>query len=149
MAKKDKKTTKKITPLELVEDNNEDLVLSVWNTEMKEEKKKKNPKVKWTVKKEKEKKNKTPHIKEHKKDPLVTVADFLWSIKTKHLSDVLIDLMTEKEIKEFAERIEILKLLKKWVTQRVIAKKLWISVTTVSRWSKVLQTGKQSIKKYI
>lgn len=57
--------------------------------------------------------------------------------------------MTEKEIQEFAERIEILRQLQKWVTQRVIAKNLGISVTTVSRWSKVLQTGKEKIKKYL
>lgn len=84
-----------------------------------------------------------------KKDPLASIVKFLWSVKEKHLSDILHDLMTEKEIQEFAERIEILRQLQKWVTQRVIAKNLGISVTTVSRWSKVLQTGKQKIKKYL
>jgi Trp operon repressor len=84
-----------------------------------------------------------------KKDPLTTISDFLWSVKAKHLPDVLFDLMTEKEIQEFAERIAILRQLQKWITQRVIAKNLGISVTTVSRWSKVLQTGKERIKKYL
>jgi Trp operon repressor len=84
-----------------------------------------------------------------KHDPLTVIAKFLWSVKEKHLPDVLHDLMTEKEIKEFAERIEIVKQLNKGITQRVIAKNLGISVTTVSRWSKVLQTGKGKLKKYL
>lgn len=84
-----------------------------------------------------------------KKDPLDLLATFLWSIKAKNLPDVLHDLLTTKEIQEFAERIEILRQLNQGVTQRVIAKNLGISVTTVSRWSKVLQTGKEKIKKYL
>lgn len=84
-----------------------------------------------------------------KKDPLTTISEFLWSVKAKHLPDVLFDLMTAKEIQEFAERIAILRQLQNWITQRVIAKNLGISVTTVSRWSKVLQTGKERIKKYL
>ncbi len=80
---------------------------------------------------------------------IVSLTKFLTWVKAKHLEDVLLDLMTEKEIKEFAERIEILKLLSKKTPQREIAKKLWISVTTVSRWSKVLQSWKGKIQKYL
>ena len=77
------------------------------------------------------------------------IKTYLAWVKAKNLADVLEDLMTEKEIREFAERIEILNLLTKKTPQREIAKNLWISVTTVSRWSKVLQTWKGKIQKYL
>lgn len=154
MAKKGE--TKKVLTTEPVKDNTPKKI------EQKKTKKVKTPKVKAVTKKvsksietpvKTKKKVVTPNVKdikkETKKDPLGTVSDFLWSVKAKHLADVLHDLMTEKEIKEFAERIEILRQLEKWITQRVIAKNLGISVTTVSRWSKVLQTGKEKIKKYL
>lgn len=157
--------TKKVVTTEPIEDNTPKKVVSKIKSKEKKTKKVKSSKIKTpTVKTaankvskyiytpaKAEKKIITPQTKDikAKKDPLVTIAEFLWSVKTKHLSDVLFDLMTEKEIQEFAERIEILRLLQKWVTQRVIAKNLGISVTTVSRWSKVLQTGKERIKKYL
>lgn len=139
MAKKEKKSGKtKVT--------------EVSTKEAQQEENKKKEKQLVTKKKVEKKKTKTtvaPKVVEKKGNPLEVIAKFLWSVKEKHMADVLHDLMTEKEIKEFAERVEILRQLQKWVTQRVIAKNLGISVTTVSRWSKVLQTGKERIKKYL
>lgn len=57
----------------------------------------------------------------------------------KDLKNFIEDLLTPKEIMEIKERIQILKLLKKWLAQRDIAEKLWISVTTVNRWSRILK----------
>ncbi len=62
---------------------------------------------------------------------------------------VLEDIMTPQEIVELGERIELLKRLQFWQTQREIASEMSISVTTVSRGSRVLQFGKQIIKKYL
>jgi Trp operon repressor len=56
--------------------------------------------------------------------------------------DFLEDLFTEKELKDITERVQILRLLKQWKTQRDIAEELKISVTTVNRWAKVLKNGK-------
>ena len=115
----------------------------------KETSSKKNKEMLKKEKVEKVKKVEQKESKEKKHAPLHCITHFISSVKEKHLADILEDLLTEKEIKEIAERIEILKQLHKWVTQRTIAQHLKISVTTVSRWSKVLQTGKQKIKKYI
>lgn len=82
-------------------------------------------------------------------ESLETLAKFLWSIKGKHLPDVLDDLLTPKEIGELTERVRILQMLDEGKPQREIASKLWISVTTVSRGSRVLQYGKKKIKKYL
>lgn len=109
---------------------------------------KNNKKTEKTIKKEKKDAVKNEDAKISDKW-IVSLTKFLTWVKAKHLEDVLLDLMTEKEIKEFAERIEILKLLSKKTPQREIAKKLWISVTTVSRWSKVLQSWKGKIQKYL
>jgi TrpR family trp operon transcriptional repressor len=62
---------------------------------------------------------------------------------------VLIDLLTPAEIREISDRIHILQLLRSGKTQRDIATELGISITTVSRGSRVLQYGGQVITKYI
>ena len=56
-----------------------------------------------------------------------------------YLNSFLKDLLTEKELKDITERIQIFRLLKQGKTQRYIAEKLNISVTTVNRWAKVLK----------
>jgi Trp operon repressor len=53
--------------------------------------------------------------------------------------DFLEDLFTEKELKDITERVQILRLLKQWKTQRDIAEEMKISVTTVNRGAKVLK----------
>ena len=56
-------------------------------------------------------------------------------------------LLTVKEYKEIATRIEILKRLNRGETQRNIAKDLGVSVSTVTRGSKELQKhGEELIK---
>jgi len=81
---------------------------------------------------------------------LKLLTDTLWQIKDKKdLFLVLQDLLTPSEIENIAERIEILKLLKKWLSQREIAKKLGISITTVTRWSRLLKYEQKAIWKYL
>jgi len=75
-----------------------------------------------------------------KKELAKKMTDLLWQIKDKdYLFNFLEDLLTEKELKDITERIQIFRLLNQWKTQRVIAEELWISVTTVNRWAKILK----------
>ena len=75
-----------------------------------------------------------------KKELAKKMTDLLWQIKDKdYLFNFLEDLLTEKELKDITERIQIFRLLNQWKTQRDIAEELWISVTTVNRWAKVLK----------
>jgi Trp operon repressor len=55
------------------------------------------------------------------------------------MGEILEDILTYKELKDITERIQILRLLKQWKTQRNIAEELGISVTTVNRGAKVLK----------
>ena len=82
-------------------------------------------------------------------DYLLSVSNFLSSIKTSDMGAVLEDIMTPQEIVELGERLQLLKKLKSWQTQREIASDMGISVTTVSRGSRVLQFGKQAVGKYL
>lgn len=65
----------------------------------------------------------------------------------KYLDDFLMDLLTEKELKDITERIQIFRLLKQWKTQRDIASELNISVTTVNRGAKVLKNWNWAFSK--
>lgn len=67
----------------------------------------------------------------------------------KELSKLLSDILTSSEIDEIAQRIKICELLQDGMTQRNIAKKLGISITTVTRGSKVMQEKKSVIWKYL
>lgn len=80
---------------------------------------------------------------------LTNIARFFSSIPQDDMAAVLEDIMTPQEISELGERIELLKKLQSWQTQREIASEMGISVTTVSRGSRVIQFGKQVIKKYL
>jgi TrpR-related protein YerC/YecD len=83
-------------------------------------------------------------------ESLQLLADTLWQCETKEDLEALIeDLSTPWEIVELADRIEILRMLSKGMTQRDIAEELGVSVTTVSRWSRVLQYGRGVAEKYI
>jgi Trp operon repressor len=73
----------------------------------------------------------------------------LWWIWEKDREDFLKVLFTEKEVSDFSDRIDILKMLKNWDTQRKISKKVWVSVTTVTRWNKFYKENKEIIEKYI
>lgn len=58
------------------------------------------------------------------------------------MENLLVGLMTQKEIEEFAERIRIVRLLKKGIGQHTIAEKLHVGVATVSRGAKEIKMGK-------
>lgn len=85
-----------------------------------------------------------------KKEALKNINSVLEKTKdTKEIILVLQDLLTQSELCDIWERIEVIKLLKNGLTQREIAQKLWISVTTVSRWNKLLSFDKKIIDKLI
>jgi len=67
----------------------------------------------------------------------------------KDMENFLSDLLTPQEIVDISDRLNIIKLLKKWKTQRDIAQELWISITTVNRGSRVLKYGTGIVDKYI
>lgn len=83
-------------------------------------------------------------------ESLQIVAQLLSKVKnSEDLSNMLEDILTPSEIVEIWDRIRIIKMLKDWVPQREIANKLWISITTVSRWSRLLNFDRRVIDKYI
>lgn len=57
------------------------------------------------------------------------------------LENLLKGLLTPKEIEELAERIRIVKLLKKGIGQHDIAARLKVGVATVGRGAKEIQEG--------
>ncbi len=58
------------------------------------------------------------------------------------MKNLILGLFTLSEIKEFEQRIEIVKMLKKGVGQHDIAAKLNVGVATVSRGSKEIKMGR-------
>lgn len=83
-------------------------------------------------------------------ESLKLITDTLWQIEDKKdFKWAFEDLLTPSEIVSIAERINIFRLLKEGKSQREIAKDLEISITTVTRWNRVLQYECRAIKKYI
>ena len=83
-------------------------------------------------------------------ESLKLISDTFWQVKDKKdFKNVLEDLLTPSEVCEIADRIKILKNLKNDISQREIAKKLWVSITTVSRWNRILRYQRKAIHKYI
>lgn len=82
-------------------------------------------------------------------ESLALVVGLLGKIQHAEIEWVVEDLFTPSEIVELWERIALLRQLKAWSTQRTIASDLGISVTTVSRWSRVLKYGRWMIEKYL
>jgi len=66
---------------------------------------------------------------------------FLKSHTQARIRDLLQGLFTDKERKEFALRLEIIKRLKKGVTHQKIAKSLGVGVATVTRGAKEIKNG--------
>jgi len=58
------------------------------------------------------------------------------------IRDFLLGVLTPGEVEEIAQRIEIVKMLKKGVNQHEIAEKLGVGVATVTRGSKELKLGR-------
>jgi TrpR-related protein YerC/YecD len=71
---------------------------------------------------------------------------FLKLGNTEEVASFCRDLMTEAEIEEFASRFQIAKLLYQGKSQRVIAKELGVSITTVTRVNQWLQRGEGGYK---
>ena len=66
----------------------------------------------------------------------------LLSIKSKEgMEDFLKGILTAKELLEIPNRLKIIKMLKKGISQHVIAGDLKVGVATVTRGSKELQEG--------
>ncbi|MEM9160655.1 MAG: Trp family transcriptional regulator [Verrucomicrobiota bacterium] len=51
-------------------------------------------------------------------------------------------ILTDREMEEIVHRLQIIKLLKKGVSQREIVAKLGVGIATVTRGSKALKSGK-------
>lgn len=80
--------------------------------------------------------------KAEEKDLLLLVDSLLRADSKDKMQNLLLGLMTTKEIEEFAERIRIVQLLKKGVGQHDVAAKLGTGVATVSRGAKEIKEGK-------
>jgi len=71
------------------------------------------------------------------------LVDALSACKSKpELRDFLVGILTPREMQELPTRLKVVKLLKKGVSQHLIAKKLGIGIATVTRGSKELQKGR-------
>lgn len=66
----------------------------------------------------------------------------------KTAENILKNILTPKELEEIARRLQIFKMLKAGVPQRDIAKKLKVSIGTVSRGSRELQYGPPGFKDF-
>lgn len=72
--------------------------------------------------------------------------DLFLSIKNREeMKDFLLGILTPKELQEIPMRLQIVKLLKKGISQHNIAQKLGIGVATVTRGSKEIQKGRFKI----
>lgn len=61
---------------------------------------------------------------------------------TADLDGFLEDILSPQEIETIDERLKIMHALSEWKTQREIAEELELSITTVSRGSRILQYGR-------
>lgn len=76
--------------------------------------------------------------------------DLLASVKKPKDAKVLLeDLLTPQERGVLAERWQLVKLLHSGMTQRAVSKQLKISISKVTRGSRVLQYGKGGFKKFL
>ncbi len=70
------------------------------------------------------------------------IIEFL-KIKNKNLMEnFLLGLFTPKELNEIPTRVQIIKMLKKGVSQKEISKKLGVGIATVTRGSNELKLGR-------
>lgn len=84
----------------------------------------------------------SPYIKD--------LADVFSRIKNTEMAEnILKNILTPKELDEIAKRLQIFKMLKAGISQRDIAKKLKVSIGTVSRGSRELQYGPPGFKNLI
>jgi TrpR family trp operon transcriptional repressor len=80
---------------------------------------------------------------ESKSKDLEEFINVLLSIKSKgEMEDFLKGILTSKELLEIPNRLKIVKMLKKGISQHEIAQDLKVGVMTVTRGSKELQNGR-------
>lgn len=78
------------------------------------------------------------------------LADAVAEIKGRQeAKDFLKNILTPVELEEIVKRLQIIKLLKKGMPQREIAKKLDVSIGTITRGSRELKYGAPGFKKII
>lgn len=78
-----------------------------------------------------------------KEPQLNTLIDLLLSIKAKDdMKDLLLGILTPKELEEIPNRLSIIKMLKKGFSQHKVAEDLGVGIATVTRGSKELQKGR-------
>lgn len=65
------------------------------------------------------------------------------SVKNREeMEDLLLGILTPKELEEIPTRLQIVRMLKKGISQHEIAEKLGVGIATVTRGSKELQKGR-------
>lgn len=65
------------------------------------------------------------------------------SVKNREeMEDLLLGIFTPKELEEIPTRLQIVRMLKKGISQHEIAEKLGVGIATVTRGSKELQKGR-------
>ncbi len=75
--------------------------------------------------------------------PLNELMDVILKMKTRaELENLLLGILTEKELIEIPQRLEIVKMLKKGIAQHEIADKMHVGVATVTRGSKEIKMGR-------
>ena len=72
------------------------------------------------------------------------VATLLQVKNENDMLDLLKGLLTLGELEEISRRLQIVKLLKKGLSQREVAEKLKVGISTVTRGSKEIQQGRFS-----
>lgn len=69
--------------------------------------------------------------------------DLLLNIKNKkEMEDFLLGILTPKELEEIPTRLQIVKLLKRGISQHNISEQLRVGIATVTRGSKEIQKGR-------
>ena len=78
------------------------------------------------------------------------LAEAIASIRGASLAESFLhNILTPSELEEISKRLQIAKLLMKGVPQRDVAKKLGVSMGTVSRGSRELKYGSDGFKKVL
>lgn len=78
------------------------------------------------------------------------LAEAFVSIKDASLAESFLhNILTPSELEEISKRLQIVKLLNAGISQRDVAKKLGVSMGTVSRGSRELKYGESGFKKIL
>lgn len=90
-------------------------------------------------------------IIEHMNKQYITeLAEAITSIKSPGLAESFLhNILTPAELEEISKRLQIVKLLMEGVAQRDVAKKLGVSMGTVSRGSREIKYGTDGFKKVL